>query len=170
MVKKCRKCLLDKSLDQYWHDSRGRDGLKAQCIECCRKTKKDLHERYRQREYTEIVYPEQKKCSSCKQIKDSIMFHKIKTNIDGLHLTCKECFFKLRDMSKHKIRNLRYYKKNADVLAERYALQVESLEDWYIYRLIKQTMGEIEDEPSRRLFIEIYRQRVQLIRLSREGN
>ncbi|MFA5024174.1 MAG: hypothetical protein WC523_04420 [Patescibacteria group bacterium] len=83
----CSKCKMEKSKDQFNKSSIAFDGLNSKCIDCRTKERKALADR----DKSEIIYPENKQCDTCLEIKPKEAFHNKKHSKDGLADDCKEC-------------------------------------------------------------------------------
>lgn len=48
-IKQCRKCLVNKRLEDFRKDPKYKSGYTARCIECCRKSERDYEKRNREK-------------------------------------------------------------------------------------------------------------------------
>lgn len=95
-MKKCTKCGVWKSLDEFHKKKDGKHGRQSQCKECINKPPKETREGM-------------KKCTKCKQWRPIEEYHKKKASKDGRRSECKECAREQR--RQHYQDNEEYYKE-----------------------------------------------------------
>lgn len=82
-MKKCTKCLLEKSLNSFHNHMKSKDGLDYWCKDC--KKAQDISYNFKPN------YEGSKDCQRCNEHKDKESFYKCKRNPDGLENRCKKC-------------------------------------------------------------------------------
>jgi len=87
-VKKCRKCNIEKPLNNFEIFKRNKDGYHSYCKECKAKLRKENIEKIKLRDKN---IPDKKECSSCHETKNKEEFDICSTRLDGLREYCKEC-------------------------------------------------------------------------------
>lgn len=114
-MKQCSKCGINKSVDEFYRDSRKGDGLFSACKQCHnklsaawvaknserkKKTNRLWREANRQLRYdafrrryerADSILPIRKRCCACGQEKSADEFHRKKDSRDGLYPRCKIC-------------------------------------------------------------------------------
>lgn len=98
MKKKCTKCNITKSHDQFHKDKNGLHGV----YYCCKKCK-NFEQRIRKANTNNPVLISEKKCSKCTELKKSEDFHKDRSNPDGLQYLCIECNYFLHIEKKYNL-------------------------------------------------------------------
>jgi hypothetical protein len=107
-MKKCSKCGIEKTLDNFKKDPTKKDGHYSSCRDCCKlppKPKRKL-----------VIQEGFKFCNKCEQIKEFKYFHKDKSTKDGHAPSCAACRKKYNDENKDaKIeKNKKYYQENKE--------------------------------------------------------
>lgn len=88
MDKKCTKCKIVKTIDNFGRHRGRKDGINNQCKECvliASRLKKPLKKR------PDPTPDGTKRCSTCKVVKEFIEFGISKNGKDGLNCRCREC-------------------------------------------------------------------------------
>jgi len=90
--KACKTCGKILKLDEFYSDDRNRDGRTHQCKEChhVRMYKQRLRN-IQANEDNGVVIPGTKKCSTCKEVKNSSEFSRHRGTLTGLCPQCKKC-------------------------------------------------------------------------------
>lgn len=86
--KRCSKCEKLKLAKFFNKDCTTSDGLRVWCKECLKWIQKGYHNKNKK---TVKIMPPVKKCSRCKERKDSIKFGVSRSSKDGLDYICKKC-------------------------------------------------------------------------------
>jgi prophage antirepressor-like protein len=87
LLKTCSKCLLEQNIDLFNKDRTKKDGYRG----ICRKCEKLNKEEYKKRKEEEFVPLTEKKCISCKEVKDIIKFSRHMYSKDGYVHNCLDC-------------------------------------------------------------------------------
>lgn len=88
--KRCNICKRILPTFQFYKNSRRKDGLSSNCIECELKIAKDLRIK-RKKKRRKTVIPKEKFCKKCQRLLPSSEFHKNCDSSDGLAMYCREC-------------------------------------------------------------------------------
>jgi len=98
LSKFCPKCKLSKSVDNFWKQTRTKNGLYFCCRECGAKILKDrFHknkEKIKERNFERIksgLTPKTKICPKCKEVKSANQFRQSLYDKSGLSSYCKKC-------------------------------------------------------------------------------
>lgn len=89
ITKKCTKCKLKKSFNEFGPSKLGKFGKQSFCKECLKQVYKDLRLSYKNNQNVEL--PKHKICGACKQQKEACEFSKDVYKKDHLSFICKEC-------------------------------------------------------------------------------
>jgi hypothetical protein len=90
-MKTCKKCMLNKTIDEFNRDTYQKDGYTSTCKEC----RNAVCRIYRQKLKTiRKNIPAFKTCPTCKIYKESKYFYKCASEKDGLQTYCKKCIKK----------------------------------------------------------------------------
>lgn len=81
-LKYCKKCGEEKSVDDFYKNSRSKDGYSRLCKKCIKICNQSFNFK---------VSVEEKQCLKCNKLKLSSEFNKNKVRKDGLCVWCKEC-------------------------------------------------------------------------------
>jgi len=85
MIKQCKKCLIDKSLSDYYRSKETKDGYKSSCKACCKAYDKD----FRQSLIHDAI--SHKQCSKCNVVRSVEDFHPDNSTKTGYKSWCKQC-------------------------------------------------------------------------------
>jgi hypothetical protein len=95
MSKMCILCNKPHSRDEFYKETRAKDGLRSECIPCFKKRRKkyiDKKRKYFGTLYIDNVFlSENKECIKCKSTKKRKEFPKSSQHKDGHHPYCKLC-------------------------------------------------------------------------------
>lgn len=91
--KRCGACKQVKIADQF---SRRCDGLQSACRDCALERGRRIRARNNKRSTIEIEIPLQKRCGTCKIVKDADQFDRCRSRTDGLQPRCKSCQIEYR--------------------------------------------------------------------------
>lgn len=87
-TKRCTKCKIEKTTDNFYRNSSSPDGFAWRCKSCDRNLGIAMRERHRN---SEPVIPETKKCCRCKKVLPIGSFTKLSSSKDGHRCDCKAC-------------------------------------------------------------------------------
>lgn len=106
-MKICKKCNIDKELDEFYKNKKSKDGYNHSCKEC------DGEYWRKPKEILDIGY---KRCSKCSEVKKLENFSKKNTRKSGISSTCKECDreYRQRTYENFKIYRKTWLEKNRD--------------------------------------------------------
>src|SRR5271157_5937427 len=101
-TKKCTLCEVEKSLEEFYRQSKCPDGRRPECKECNAKNRSRWS-----RPKSGYELAEEKSCPRCKQVKTAERFYKNACRRDHLSIYCKECtkIVRLNTYSKEKQRD-----------------------------------------------------------------
>ena len=83
--KTCSKCGMQRPAANFYRHPVSRDGLKSHCNDCTAAYK---------RSHKKLLFTlpvREKRCDSCKVVKDAAQFYKAKHRSDKLQPSCKQC-------------------------------------------------------------------------------
>lgn len=89
--KQCRVCKAELPLDRFSKSRVNSDGLRNDCKGCDAERKRIKSLELKQRSDEQIPYPNDKKCTYCKQVLPADKFSKNRSRLDGLHNVCRDC-------------------------------------------------------------------------------
>lgn len=152
----CKKCHIDKPLDQYdtyLHRKQGKMRTRKYCMDCFRAQKKKYRESIRMKQITQPVTPEPptidysnnpeyKKCMVCEQwkvIKTEYYLHK---NGRPTSQRCKEC---IRTMDREKTAESRKERGGSLMIPQRCGVFFDSFQRENTFELMK-LLGYLYDE------------------------
>ncbi|MFD0586453.1 hypothetical protein ACFQZE_00455 [Paenibacillus sp. GCM10027627] len=92
-TKQCASCNRVKLREEFLTDKYTKDGLQNSCHDCEKllKLRYDLAIKARREADPDLYQVAEKKCSSCKEIKERSQFSKHNYSLDGLQTYCKFC-------------------------------------------------------------------------------
>jgi hypothetical protein len=130
-VKVCRKCKIEKWLNEFYKRKDSKDGRGNECKQC-------RNARIRKHPPKEILPDGLKRCSRCNVVENINRFYKDNRSKDGLCYICKECFneyrVKNREIIKKKLnkkylinkydeefvaRRKEYYQRNSEAIIDK---------------------------------------------------
>jgi hypothetical protein len=105
--KKCWKCGVFKSVQEYHHSWDRKDTYKTICIPCARIVRNALNKRTDRTIPFELAMQRKRTCYSCKTEKSLVLFKKEKPSKEGYGSMCADC-------SRTKMKERRAYKAKQD--------------------------------------------------------
>lgn len=88
-IKKCNRCAQEKHVDSFYKDSASKDGYYTICKQCKNESTKKSREKLHQRSKLPTIT--HKDCARCKEYLPVCNFTKLKSNITGYAVYCKQC-------------------------------------------------------------------------------
>ena len=149
MEKKCTKCGVVKSLDEFGNDKSKKDGKQSRCKSCCKESREEL-KRYKTNNMSTLEFIKLfndnhalKKCTKCKEVKSLDQFTKDKNQKDKKDQTCKVCKKLYSFNNKKKAKEYRnknketakeyykeYYKKNKEKIKQHRIKNKERIKEY----------------------------------------
>ncbi|GIO16874.1 hypothetical protein J19TS2_64290 [Cohnella xylanilytica] len=104
--KQCTRCNRIKSREEFLADRYTKDGLRNSCQDCEKlvQFEYDLAVKARREASPDLYQVTEKKCSGCKEVKQSSEFSKHNYSLDGLQTYCKLCRRELGKKRREKIK------------------------------------------------------------------
>ena len=88
-MKRCTRCGVTKSLDEFYHLKRAKDRHMSACIECWKAHVKSVNRLRAERPV--VVLPETVECQTCHRVLPAQMFALNRTKARGCQSRCKDC-------------------------------------------------------------------------------
>ena len=129
MIKRCSKCKIEKSLEDFHKDATRKDGKCFSCKSCCRK---NANQRYRDKNPVSynhpLVNPKLKQCSKCRKVLERKHFHKWNRAKDGKQSSCKRCYSKTAKKYNSRPEIKKHKKQYSDKYSKQYLSRPETKE------------------------------------------
>lgn len=87
--KQCRQCKIEKPASGFSASKQNKDGLQSYCRAC--ENERLRERRKRNKQHPVQSFPEEKRCTRCKQILPESSYHKDFGRLNGLQACCKDC-------------------------------------------------------------------------------
>lgn len=136
-MKKCSKCFLDLSIENFYKSAYSKDGYQSYCKKCHKKSKEENKEsvkngkviwkRNRKPKDGSVLYIEEKQCRRCGKIKNRIDFGKNLKTCDGLTSYCRECSSYVSRMRRHLNPDMWEKQKNKNFIDYRIKNEIDLL-------------------------------------------